>query len=447
VRLRSLLSAVCYLLSAVCTGQWFEASIVVPGRPTRVLYNPETDRVYCSCWESDLIAVADGATNHLVKSLPTGTMPWDLCLGPAGKLYCGNLGDTFLTVVDADSDAVMGSVQGVLAAYQLRYNPFNNRVYGTTWGSGVYVVDCGGDTVTSILAIDSAHGHLFYNTSENDLYVPSTGVAVVDCETDSVVAQVPFVPFGYVHCGMCLSRGQGKLYCAGWRDNSVGVIDVQTYALLAQVPVDSEPFSLCWNATEDKVYCANNNGNTIAVIDATSDSIVRRIPVPGGPSVLCLDSANNKLYCGTQGTGSVVVVDCSTDAILTTIDLGGMIMDMAWSHRFGRVYVANRDSCNIAVIRDSVPGGVQETTHAVGGSTDLGSAIVRGTLLLPGAAGSERPAGSACLLDISGRKVLDLHAGANDVSGIAPGVYFVRRQGSRARGFVDSTADKTVITK
>jgi len=30
------------------------------------------------------------------------------------------------------------------------------------------------------------------------------------------------------------------------------------------------------------------------------------------------------------------------------------------------------------------------------------------------------------LLDISGRKVLDLHPGANDVSGLCPGVYFVR---------------------
>jgi hypothetical protein len=30
------------------------------------------------------------------------------------------------------------------------------------------------------------------------------------------------------------------------------------------------------------------------------------------------------------------------------------------------------------------------------------------------------------LLDISGRRVLDLHAGANDVQTLVPGVYFVR---------------------
>jgi len=50
--------------------------------------------------------------------------------------------------------------------------------------------------------------------------------------------------------------------------------------------------------------------------------------------------------------------------------------------------------------------------------------IVRDVLSLPEAA-SRRPQASS-LLDISGRKVLDLMPGANDVRGLAPGVYFVR---------------------
>jgi hypothetical protein len=35
----------------------------------------------------------------------------------------------------------------------------------------------------------------------------------------------------------------------------------------------------------------------------------------------------------------------------------------------------------------------------------------------------------SCLLDISGRKVLALRPGPNDVSHLAPGVYFVRTAG------------------
>jgi hypothetical protein len=36
------------------------------------------------------------------------------------------------------------------------------------------------------------------------------------------------------------------------------------------------------------------------------------------------------------------------------------------------------------------------------------------------------------LLDISGREMLDLHSGANDVSRLSPGVYFVRETQAQA---------------
>jgi hypothetical protein len=71
--------------------------------------------------------------------------------------------------------------------------------------------------------------------------------------------------------------------------------------------------------------------------------------------------------------------------------------------------------------------------------------VVRGVLLLlPPASGVERRA-SSVLLDIAGRKVLDLHAGTNDVSNLAPGVYFVRER--LAVGGERSTVRKVVIAR
>jgi hypothetical protein len=56
--------------------------------------------------------------------------------------------------------------------------------------------------------------------------------------------------------------------------------------------------------------------------------------------------------------------------------------------------------------------------------------IVRGVLMWSATTPSLRARGE--LLDISGRKVLDLKPGANDVSRLAPGVYFVREEPSAA---------------
>ena len=71
--------------------------------------------------------------------------------------------------------------------------------------------------------------------------------------------------------------------------------------------------------------------------------------------------------------------------------------------------------------------GVEETPNADMRAAKHLPTVVRGMLCLPEAT-SRKPQG-ASLHDISGRKVLDLRPGANDVHDLAPGVYFVR--GSR----------------
>jgi hypothetical protein len=70
--------------------------------------------------------------------------------------------------------------------------------------------------------------------------------------------------------------------------------------------------------------------------------------------------------------------------------------------------------------------------------------IVRGVMYLP-ANGEGRPARGE-LLNISGRKVLDLHPGANDVRALAPGVYFVREE-PQAASLKPPAIRKVVLTR
>ena len=84
--------------------------------------------------------------------------------------------------------------------------------------------------------------------------------------------------------------------------------------------------------------------------------------------------------------------------------------------------------------------GIEETPVAdvrkVGGGT-----IVRSVLFLPR---SLDPSIPSALLDISGRMLLDLHPGANDVSRLSPGVYFVHS----ALGVCEaSSVTKVVVTR
>jgi hypothetical protein len=107
-----------------------------------------------------------------------------------------------------------------------------------------------------------------------------------------------------------------------------------------------------------------------------------------------------------------------------------------------RTYVLNGVSSSVSVIRDSLHIGVAEEGVGIPVERRVTPTIVRGVLPLAPALGRKLQATS--LLDISGRKVLDLHPGANDVSRLAPGVYFIREAQAQAQA---QSVRKVVITR
>jgi len=94
---------------------------------------------------------------------------------------------------------------------------------------------------------------------------------------------------------------------------------------------------------------------------------------------------------------------------------------------------------------DSVFVGVSDNRLEPGSEARPAPTVIRGVMFL--AEATRHKPEAAYLLDISGRKVMDLQPGANDIRALAPGVYFVRKQGSRTRGFEDSSIDKIVVAR
>ena len=75
------------------------------------------------------------------------------------------------------------------------------------------------------------------------------------------------------------------------------------------------------------------------------------------------------------------------------------------------------------MLRDSSHSGITER-KPMSSAVSVIPTVVRGVLPLAPAAGRKTLA--AYLLDISGRKVMDLLPGDNDIRRLSPGVYFLR---------------------
>jgi YVTN family beta-propeller protein len=115
------------------------------------------------------------------------------------------------------------------------------------------------------------------------------------------------------------------------RDNSLGVIDLQTNQLTARIPVGNSPTSVILSG--NTAYVTNAGGKTAVPGDFTVDS--SGVPIVAEPA-------------GSSATGTVSAVDLATNTVQKTIPVGLQPSRMAVSGQY--VFVANTNSDTLSVI-------------------------------------------------------------------------------------------------
>ena len=99
-------------------------------------------------------------------------------------------------------------------------------------------------------------------------------------------------------------------------------------------------------------------------------------------------------------------------------------MAVVGDYAYVAVYTAGLQICQFYA------AGIEEGRQPMANGLRQTATVIRGVLMI----GDRGPktGDRAELLDASGRKMLDLKTGANDVSRLAPGVYFVHEAQARA---------------
>ena len=162
------------------------------------------------------------------------------------------------------------------------------------------------------------------------------------------------------------------------------------------------------------------------MIDATTNQVLATVPVATYPLAVCWNEADDKVFCSCVG-GQVYVIDGVTNSVTEVLTAGRSPLALLANPLANKVYAANNQSSSVTVFRDSVRVGIGGTMNDERRTKNPGPTVVRGVLFLPPLLLSA----PSSLLSIDGRKVLDLHPGANDVSGLSPGVYFIRAVGCK----------------
>jgi len=371
------------------------------------------------------VTVVDGLTNTISAVVPVRSYPRALLHNPVGnRVYCSNSGDgtvpATITVIDGDGDSVLRTIEigagSVSGGHALCLDPTDNRVYvGSYHDNTVVVVDAVADTIIARVPSVGRPLVLCHSPAYNYVYVGtrSSSVSVIDCELNVLIAELRTGdnPFSLLYNSV-----GAKVYAVG----PVSFMSV----IAGERPGEAGGWvsDLRLNSSDNRVYCADAEGEAVNVVDADVDSIVATVPVGVEPWALSYDALNNYVYCACRASNEVYVIDAHRDTVVTAIEVGAEPRALAWNPTELRTYVLNYGSSSVSVIRDSLHVGIAE--DGVSAKRLVTPTVVRGVLEL--GVDSRQYAGyRANLLDVAGRKVMDLQAGANDIRHLAPGVYFV----------------------
>jgi YVTN family beta-propeller protein len=418
----------------VCAGpaQWLETTIKLDSlEPSCVVYDSVNNTLYTAGDGPhgnghNLVYAIDGTTNQIVAQIPAGLDGMALCCNPKNdKVYCANYSSASVTVINGASNQVVTTVAVDSAPLSLCYNPKNNKVYVANSGSNsVTIIDGVTDSVTIVVPVGACPSVVCCNPQDNKVYCANSQestVTVIDGATGLVIATVVSDSYPFA---LCYNPRNDRVYCANYYSDSLSVIDGATDSVVANVAVGRTQDALCYNSVNDRVYCAGDLTSNVTVVDGATDSVIAEADGRGNSiCALGYDSLNNRIYCAVGSQSYVSVIDGwsdTFDTVITQVPYGIDAVSFAYNPGANRVYVADNLG-SIDIIGDSGSTGVRENRGV--SKVEPGATIVRGVLKMPLTA--NRLPHTAGLLNIDGRKVLDLKPGANDVSRLAPGVYFV----------------------
>jgi YVTN family beta-propeller protein len=433
-------------------------------------YSSLTSKLYGASSVNDVTTVLDVEGDSVLAAIEGGLDPGLMSFNPVeNKLYVGGYYDSAVAVLDASTYEVAAKVYSEPVRYMV-FNPVANKLYHaggfTSIAPHLRVLDGAGDSSMGLIPVGRP-SDLACNLRENTLYCASASldsVKVIDCETDTVFAAVVLErPWR-----ICYNSAANKAYCAG-QFGGLTIIDGPTHRILVTLPGDYSEF--CPVPERNRVYSGQRQ---LRIIDGRGDSILSAHPEAG--ENLDYIAGLDRLYCtehDTLGQGTlyahdletgvridsirfdgeiadiscnrtgvyvaeaernrVTFVDGVTNRVVTRLPVGAGLVDLEWDSLGGRTFASCRGSLTVTAIRDPDGIGQQE---AVGRPARGGPTVARASLVLPGKQGT-------LLLDIAGRRVMELLPGENDVRGVAPGVYFVRS----AEGGERPAVTKVVITK
>jgi len=297
----------------------------------------------------DTVSVINIQTNTVQKTIsdPSFNEPYTITINKSGtKAYVTNSNSTTVTIIDIDSNTVIGTINGFDGPSGFAITPNGTTAYVNNYGAP------GG----------AGSGN-------------ATTVRVVDLNTNTIVGSP--ITVGLAPASLVVTPNGKFVYVINYVDGNLGtgtisIIQTSNNTVVGTITGFSGPFSIAITPDGKFAYVTNfgsNNfspvGTTVSVVNLQSNKLIKNITVGTQPSGIAITHDGrfayvtnyNTLYLGpnftnlTAGIGIVNIIEIATNKVLCPIIVVGKSpANIAITTNDQRAYVSNYTSNNVSVI-------------------------------------------------------------------------------------------------
>jgi len=216
--------------------------------------------------------------------------------------------------------------------------------------------------------IVSSGGWDYISVGPNNRIFASHGtqVNVLDEKTGDSVGVIPNTTG--VH-GIAFDEN-GKGYTSNGRLNTVTVFDLNSNAVLAQIPTGQNPDAIMYDPFSKKIITCNGRSSDLSIIDPVSQKVVATIAVGGKPETAVSDETG-KLYVNIEDKSRIDVVDLAAQKVINSWPLSpgegptGLAIDKQTKRLFA--------GCNkLLVVMDATNGNIVDKLTIANGCDGVG---------------------------------------------------------------------------
>lgn len=237
--------------------------------------NYDTNRIYVAAMtvgatqEAEIIVI-DGSDNSILTSIPVGEFPENLLIAitvdPAtNRIYVTDILAEEILVIDGVTHTITASVPIANPQDSIEINPVTQRLYVTDGTGLLSVLDA--DTLAVIDTITlpiAAAGRIAINSFTNRIYVSmalgySTTFVVIDGETNEIITHFLI---DSVTNGIALNSATNRIYLINnslyENTGTLLIVDGNTNQIVETHPVGTDPYDVDVDPTTSRVYVSNS---------------------------------------------------------------------------------------------------------------------------------------------------------------------------------------------